>query len=176
MLRESVERDPGAEALIEVGGRRMTYSEMWDGAARVAVVYGMPGSGWRDRVAIRLPNSIDWVLAFIGGLMARAIVVPVNTRFAEEEVKYVVEDSGSSYVFEPGAALPDGEPHVDEGAAQSDVAAIFYTSGTTGFPKGAMHTHENVLGNVETALRVSDIPRPTWGATTGHLWSCRCST
>ncbi len=159
MLHESVERDPAGEALVEVGGARLTYSEMWDRAARVAGGLRAAGIGPGDRVAIRLANSIDWVLAFIGGLMARAIVVPVNTRFAEEEVAYVVEDSGSSYVFEPGAALPDGEPQIDEGAARTDVAAIFYTSGTTGFPKGAMHTHENVLANVETALRVSDIPR-----------------
>ena len=62
-------------------------------------------------------------------------------------------------MFEPGAALPDGAPLVHEGARRSDVAAIFYTSGTTGFPKGAMHTHENVLANVETVFRVSDIPR-----------------
>ena len=45
-----------------------------------------------------------------------------------------------------------------EGAGPKDVAAIFYTSGTTGFPKGAMHTHENVLANVETAFRVCGIP------------------
>jgi acyl-CoA synthetase (AMP-forming)/AMP-acid ligase II len=48
---------------------------------------------------------------------------------------------------------------VYEGAGPKDVAAIFYTSGTTGFPKGAMHTHENVLANVETAFRVCGIPR-----------------
>jgi acyl-CoA synthetase (AMP-forming)/AMP-acid ligase II len=48
---------------------------------------------------------------------------------------------------------------VDEGATGPDVAAIFYTSGTTGFPKGAMHTHENVLANVETVFRASSIPR-----------------
>jgi len=159
MLRESVLADPGAEALVEVGGERLSYTQLWDRAARVAG--GLRDSGIRpgDRVAIRLPNSADWVVAFFGGLMAGAIVVPVNTRFAEPEAAYVIEDSGSSHVFEPGTPLPDGGPYVHEGARQADVAAIFYTSGTTGFPKGAMHTHENVLGNVETVYRVTDIPR-----------------
>ena len=41
----------------------------------------------------------------------------------------------------------------------TDLAAIFYTSGTTGFPKGAMTTHENFLSNVETCLRCIGLPR-----------------
>ena len=157
MLRESVERDPAAEALKEVDGESVTYQELWERSARVAG--GLVGEGIEpgDRVAIRLGNSIDWALAFVGGLMAGAIVVPVNTRFTENEVAYVVGDSGSSYVFEPGKALPDGRPHVHERATREDVAAIFYTSGTTGFPKGAMHMHQNVLANVETATRVVEI-------------------
>jgi long-chain acyl-CoA synthetase len=159
MLRETVDASPRAEALVEIGGERVSYQQLWDRAARVAG--GLAAGGIRpgDRVAIRLPNGIDWVLAFLGGLMAGAIVVPVNTRFTDSEADYVAGDSGSSLRFEPGGALPDGRPQVWEGAARTDVAAIFYTSGTTGFPKGAMHTHENVLANIETAFRVVSMPR-----------------
>src|SRR5215472_18941566 len=159
MLSESVSNDPEAEALVEVGGPRLRYAGLWDRATRVSGGLRQAGISPGDRVAIRLPNSVDWVLAFFGGLMAGAVVVPVNTRLTEPESAYIIGDSGSSYVFEPGSALPDGRPHLHEGAARSDVAAIFYTSGTTGFPKGAMHTHENVLANVETVYRVTDIPR-----------------
>jgi long-chain acyl-CoA synthetase len=159
MLRESVRADPHAEALVEVGGERISYTQLWDRAARVSGGLRATGISPGDRVAIRLPNSIDWVVAFFGGLMAGAVVVPVNTRLAGPEGAYIIGDSGSSYVFEPGSALPDGAPLVHEGAQATDVAAIFYTSGTTGFPKGAMHTHENVLANVETVYRVSGIPR-----------------
>jgi long-chain acyl-CoA synthetase len=159
MLRESVVASPHAEALAQVGGERVSYRELWDRAARVAGGLREQGIAPGDRVAIRLPNSIDWMLAFFGTQMAGAVVVPVNTRFTEAEAGYVVTDSGAALTFEPGQALPDGRPYVRDGAQPGDIAAIFYTSGTTGFPKGAMHTHENVLSNIETALRVTGISR-----------------
>src|SRR6476661_2591203 len=92
MLRASVERDPSAEAVVEVDGRRLTYRELWDAAARVAGGLRADGVGRGDRVAIRLGNGVDWVLGFLGTLMAGAVAVPVNTRFTEAEAGYVVED------------------------------------------------------------------------------------
>jgi acyl-CoA synthetase (AMP-forming)/AMP-acid ligase II len=109
-------------------------------------------------VALRLGNSVDWCVAFWGSLMAGAVAVPVNTRFSEPEVEYVITDSGSCFVFLPDQPLPSGDPFVAQGLTQSDVAAIFYTSGTTGFPKGAMTTHEGFLSNIETCRRVAGLP------------------
>ena len=153
MLRASVERDAAATALVELGGPSISYGELWERSARVAG--GLRGAGVArgDRVAIRLGNGIDWVLAFFGAQLLGAVVVPVNTRLTEEEVAYVVEDSGAAYTFAPGAPLPDGDPLAGEDLGPEDLAAIFYTSGTTGFPKGAMTSHGNFLTNSENAFR-----------------------
>jgi long-chain acyl-CoA synthetase len=159
MLRASVERDRDATALVEVGGPSITYGELWERAARVAGGLRAEGVARADRVAIRLGNGIDWVLAFFGAQLLGAVVVPVNTRFAEAEARYVVEDSGAAFTFAPGAALPDGDPATAEELGPDDLAAIFYTSGTTGFPKGAMTSHGNFLTNSENAFRCLAVDR-----------------
>jgi len=158
MLRGSVEKWPGNEAVVEVGGERLTYRAFWDRAARTAGGLRALGIQPGDRVAIRLGNGADWCIAFFAIQMAGALGVPVNTRFTEPEIDYVVKDSDSKFVFLPGAPLPQGESLVVENQEQKDVAAIFYTSGTTGFPKGAMITHEGFLSNIETSRRVSLLP------------------
>ncbi len=159
MLRSSVERDPAATAVLEVGGPSLSYGELLDRAARVAGGLRDRGVGRGERVGLRLANGIDWVLAFFGTQMLGAVVVPVNTRFTEQEVAYVLEDSGASYTFAPGTGLPDGEPAPAAELGHEDLAAIFYTSGTTGFPKGAMTSHGNFLTNSENALRCNPIDR-----------------
>jgi long-chain acyl-CoA synthetase len=158
MLHATTENHPHVEAIVELGGERLTYRELWDRAAQVAGGLREAGVSAGDRVAIRMANGADWCVAFFGSQLAGAIVVPVNTRFSEAEVRYVLEDSGASYSFEDGVALPAGEPLVHPEADPDALAAIFYTSGTTGFPKGAMLTHANFLSNTETARRVVGLP------------------
>ena len=158
-IAAAVRAQPDTEAVVEVDGPRLTYRELWQRASQVAGGLRDSGVERGDRVAILLPAGADWVLAFLGGLLAGAIVVPVNTRFAAPEIEYVLTDSGARYVFRPGEALPAGPELATEGLGLADPAAIFYTSGTTGFPKGAVTTHENFLSNVETAIRVLGVDR-----------------
>src|ERR1700712_1446832 len=66
MLRASVERDRDAVAIVELGGPSLSYGELWDGAARIAGGLRDAGVARSDRVALRLPNGVDWVLAFFG--------------------------------------------------------------------------------------------------------------
>lgn len=159
MFRATVDAHGEREALVEVGGPRLTYRQLWDRAA--AVAGGLREAGVRrgDRVANLLPAGADWVIAFLATQLAGAVAVPVNTRFAPPEIDYVLSDSGAAYTFRPGEALPSGPPLAVDDLAHADLAAIFYTSGTTGFPNGAMISHENFLSNIETALRVIEIDR-----------------
>jgi long-chain acyl-CoA synthetase len=170
MLRRSVQAGPGREALAEVGvERRLTYRELWDAAARVAGGLAEEGVRPGDRVAILLPAGIEWVLGFLGIQLAGAVAVPVNTRFADPEIEYVLSDSGAGVVLRPGTPLPDGPARVVDDRGLDDLAAIFYTSGTTGFPKGARTTHRNFLSNVETAIRVIGIDRADGPAQRGLI-------
>src|SRR5262245_46182640 len=161
MLRNTVDRSPAAEAIVEIGeigGKRVDYRELWDLSAKVAGGLRAEGIRRGDRVAIRFGNGLDWCLAFFGIQMAGAVAVPVNTRFTESEIEYVEKDSGAALVLGPNRPLPNGEPLAIDDLGPSDLAAIFYTSGTTGFPKGAMTTQENFLSNVETCRRVVNLP------------------
>jgi acyl-CoA synthetase (AMP-forming)/AMP-acid ligase II len=158
MLRATVDKWSNQEALVELGGERINYAQLWDRSSRLSGGLRAMGIQRGDRVAIRLGNSINWCTAFFGIQMAGAVGVPVNTRFSESEVEHVITDSGSKVVILPGQPLPDGAPYVVDDLKPQDLSAIFYTSGTTGFPKGATTTHEAFLANIETCRRISNLP------------------
>ena len=153
MLAEQVDRRPDGEAVVELGAGRLTYRQLWDRAARVAGGLRAGGLKQGDRVAVRYPAGIDWVLAFWGAVMAGGVVVAVNTRSAQPEVEFVLSDSGAQLDLAADTPLPDGQPYVTEQLGRDDIAALFYTSGTTGHPKGVPTTHEAFLTNTENAMR-----------------------
>ncbi len=132
----------------EAGGEELTYAAAadrvagWAGAVSERV---SPG----DRVVLILPNGYDLLLACLAVSRAGAIPVPVNDRMRPDEVEHVVEDSGAHLIVRELADLDGAEPLAEAvGADPSDVAALFYTSGTTGKPKGAELTHRALIGGV----------------------------
>jgi len=159
MLAEQVDNRPNSEAVVELGADRLTYRQLWDRASRVAG--GLRAAGVRpgDRVSVRYPAGISWVLGFWGIVMAGGIAVAVNTRSAQPEVEFVLSDSGARVDLAPGTPLPDGPPYVAERLGRADTAALFYTSGTTGHPKGVPTTHEAFVTNTENAIRCLEQPR-----------------
>lgn len=159
MLRGHVARRPHAEAVVEIGGPRLTYAQLWDRATRVAGGLRAAGVCGGDRIALRYPAGVNWVLGFWGAVLAGGVVVPVNTRSARPEVEFVLADAGATVDLGPDRPLPDGEPYVASEFESTDVAALFYTSGTTGHPKGVPTTHEAFLTNAENLVRCLGMSR-----------------
>ena len=131
---------PTSEAIVEISGERINYRELWDRSAHLAGGLKNLGVARGDRVAIRLGNGLDWCIAFWGTLMSGAVVVPVNTRFAEPEVEYVINDSGSRFVFLPGQPLPSGDPFAVEDLCPHRLGRHFLHQRNHRFPKGR-HDH-----------------------------------
>jgi long-chain acyl-CoA synthetase len=154
----------------------ITRDEIFARAGRLAAGLQRAGLERGDRVALMAPNGSDWVVAALGTVYAGGAVVPLDTQMPGDDLAHVLEDCAPRFVFttaslleriaeEPGAArvylfdAAEPEPNLwssllgDQAAAPSaeaeDLAAIFYTSGTTGPPKGVPLTHENLSSNVE---------------------------
>lgn len=159
VLRTHVESRPDSEAVVEIGGDRLTYTQLWERAARVAG--GLRAGGVRrgDRVALRYPAGATWVLAFWGTVMAGGIAVAVNTRSTQPDVEFVLGDADVKVDLAADTPLPDGDPYIVEGLGAADMAAFFYTSGTTGRPKGVPTTHGAFVTNAENIVRSFGLPR-----------------
>jgi acyl-CoA synthetase (AMP-forming)/AMP-acid ligase II len=71
-----------------------------------------PGVARGDRVALRYPAGVNWVLAFWGTLMAGGVAVAVNTRSSPPEVDFVRRDAGVTVDLAADSPLPDGDPLV----------------------------------------------------------------
>jgi len=170
VLDRWVARAPERLALVGRSGR-FTYAALDRAANRAANRLAALGVTRGDRVAACLPNDTDIVIAFLGAARLGAIWVGINKPLAAPEKAYCLRDSGARVFLATAdvleslagqrASLPDLAHAVEvspgsfarEGdesrpALELDPhapAAIAYTSGTTGFPKGAVHSHHNLL-------------------------------
>ncbi len=152
-----------AEAVVD-GPLRLTFRQVVHRIRCAAGAFAAIGVEKGDRVAIWAPNSAEWIIAAFGLLTAGATLVPINTRYRQDEANDILVRSGAKAVLvEQGFlglqfdAPPDirvidiksdflssGEPFEAE-ISGSDIADIMYTSGTTGRPKGVMMNHRQTL-------------------------------
>lgn len=145
------------------------YGTFWSDAQAIAGWLVAQGVRPGDRVALYMKNVPDYLTAFYGIWAAGAAVVPINAKLHGREAAFILADSGASHVFAspemeqaltrvnanvpvttvPGAAFEEQRRHApltDIIARQpDDLAWLFYTSGTTGKPKGVMMTHRMLM-------------------------------
>jgi long-chain acyl-CoA synthetase len=108
ILYESAERRPDHPA-VELGGTPISYRELWHGARQYAAVLREAGIGPGDRVALLIPNTHHFPLAYYGVLALGATAVPVHALLRAEEIAFVLEDSGAKILVCAAPLLGEGE-------------------------------------------------------------------
>ena len=179
------DRDQEKLAIIDLGGegeRRFTYADL-DGMARgVARALSARGFARGDRIAILSANRTEFIAAYYGITRAGFVAVPVNYRFPDATIEFILHDAGARLVFCDSARreqCPPGLPAVcfgvdgaegfasflDAGpfdavtARPNEPAMFLYTSGSTGTPKGVVLSHQSHIWVVETRLDGQDLSR-----------------
>lgn len=169
------------------GAERWSYSELLRCSAGLGAGLRARGLVPGDRVILLAPNSVEWITACLALLESGLVPVPVDSQISRDDLRHIVEDSGSAWVFataleaarlsrcgiERQIVLLDrpgeqgtfwrellAEPLYEHAkVAPDDCAVLFYTSGTSGPPKGVPLSHANLVSNL-AALSEQNLVRP----------------
>src|SRR5580700_9592807 len=174
--------DPKRLAIETVDGQHISYGDLIARAGQIANVLVDRGVKPGDRVAAQTEKSVPGLVLYLAVARAGAVYLPLNTAYTLNELEYFITDAEPSLVVcDPSKAAgitviaakvgakvetlgPDGKGSLTEAAdktssafttvsrADDDLAAILYTSGTTGRSKGAMLTHDNLASNSLTLV------------------------
>ena len=169
--------DPSRLAIETVDGQHISYGDLMARAGQMANVLVSRGVKPGDRVAAQTEKSVAALVLYLAAVRAGAVYLPLNTAYTLNELEYFIGDAEPSLVVcdpskaegigpiaaKVGAKVEtlgaDGQGSLTQAAASvtaefetvdranDDLAAILYTSGTTGRSKGAMLTHDNLASN-----------------------------
>src|SRR3569832_1151462 len=174
--------DPKRLAIETQDGGRISYGDLIARAGQVANVLASRGVKAGDRVAAQTEKPVEGLVLYLATVRAGAVYLPLNTAYTLNELEYFITDAEPSLVVcDPGKAAgigaiaakvgakvetlgADGKGSLTDAAASAkadfttvkrandDLAAILYTSGTTGRSKGAMLPHANLASNALVLL------------------------
>ncbi|MEY2521775.1 MAG: hypothetical protein QOJ66_340 [Ilumatobacteraceae bacterium] len=166
------------DVAVVCGSDRLTYEQTWHRCRRLAGALVGMGLEQGDRVAIAGANCHRYLEAYYAVPAAGFVLVPLNSRWSNAELRYALEDSQARVLItdrEPGElndvvehvvsmrgeydALLDSSPEVELGVGfgEDHLAGLFYTGGTTGAAKGVMLTHRNLMANAQHMLTLGHL-------------------
>jgi long-chain acyl-CoA synthetase len=201
--RAAIVVPPGAgpgDARGAAGAASISHAELDRAAGAFARSLRARGASPGDRLVLANPNTIGFFVALFGAARAGLVAVPLDPGLAAAELRNLLDharphaavvDARSAAVFEPlgvplctvPAAPADDDRGSDDRAdprGPDEPAVLLYTSGTTGTPRGAVHSHAGILRKVEdirTWFGLGDADRELCMLPThfGHGWYARAS-
>jgi long-chain acyl-CoA synthetase len=183
-IQEAAEHYPDTVAVqMQIGDRyqQHTYRQVVRYIASAAQSLSKSGIEKGDRVALLSENRPEWLFAYLATVSLGAVIVPLDAQLTEKEVALLLASaeakavfvssstvqklprSGSFSVisFDPGSGVPfsemltaNSEAGLPPAPAAGDLAALLYTSGTTGDPKGVMLSQGNLASNCQSVIRL----------------------